>query len=844
MSNYAAWVSGCSIPVVEFTSLCLTGALLQACLSIGPYSHSCYQLRLSTPPGHPFQNYPCNSGTSIKLDTMPQKDYMDVLLEIDGLELLYGRCLEPAIDLAGKTFSRLQSHSNSRRKEACIALCSSVKTKTTAAPPSLSSASPPRRSSFKTSKAPSALAAWDNLRCNVHGRMEMGISSSAFTYLLAPRSQAHNLNLFDSVRVISESANFTYQLGCFSLNLVRWVVSIPGVRNEAVQDTSRRKWSVNSDVEGEGPQPMGLVALQDSEDESGDGEGVVSPKLTKKHANAVYGPRHCAIFLPHVTIYITVVWDCRSGKPFWHHFSSDLDEIRHAKVQLEESAEGAEEDLTQPHNELKNLPLVQSCDDFKATGIHLHINLDTSSVSPMDDFEAIWFAIRMDTLERMSLMDDYYDVAGSPSLGNKPSRGETSPHVPAAEELDDDDDTVNSQRLVQSLNVKLVLQGLSMIAWRGVSRTSDGFLLSIQYFDACGISIGRSNDVLGGSYQPTYMEARAGGSTVDLVNVSSIFSDWEYSFDSKKLVPCYQSSEEANAWQLVSMLEKIDANERGQNVFSTTSVLFYKGKLTQTGFKAWNALNEEELNELSEMNGSPLLCREASKVSVLNFFHLLQEHKIPSSVYEAECYMRASMIVPSIAEDDYDELLEPKYKRSSKTKFSGGERMKNVKYSGTARAVMIIDQLRLLWTLPIRDGIVLLVGNILEQLASRRARLHRQMSFSSFCDSNSVDDYVVSNTGNETGSNNFTVKAKTTAAELPLEDIVHCVDVSYNEGVFNMLDWLEQRIENGETPISKVETDPLLERTPHAALSATATQTGKKDDVIYTSISRIKYSMP
>ncbi len=842
MSNYAAWVSGCSIPAVEFTSLCLTGVLLQASLSVGPYSHSCYQLRLSTPPDHPFQNYSCNSGTSIELDTMPQKNYMDVLLEIDGLELVYGRCLEPAIDLAGKAFSRLQSHSNSRRKEAAIALCSSVKTKTTAASSSLSSSSPPRRSSLKTSKAPSALATWDNLRCNVHGRMEMGISRSAFTYLLAPRSQAHNLNLFDSVRVISESANFTYQLGRFSLKLVRWVVSIPGARNEAAQDTLGRKWSVNSDVEGEGPKSMGLAALQDSDDEPVDGEGIVSPKLTKKHANAVYGPRHCAIFLPRVTIYITVIWDCRSGKPFWHHFSSDLDEIRHAKIQLEESADGAEEGLTQPHNELKNLPLVQSCDDFKATGIHLDIDLDTSSVSPIDDIEAIWFAIRMDTLQRMSLMDDYYDVTDSPSLANKLSRGETSPHVPAAEEYD----TVKSQRLVQSLNIKLVLQGLSMIAWRGVSRTSDGFLLSIQYFDACGISIGRSDDVLGGSHQPTYIEARTGGSTVDLVNVSSIFSNWEYSFDSKKLVPCYQSSEEANAWQLVSMLEEIDADERGQHIFSTTSVLFHKGKLTPTGFKAWNALDKEELDELREMKGRPLLLHEMSRVSVENFFQLLQERKTPSSVYQAECYMRTSTIIPSIAKNDYDEPLEfseHKSKKSSKTKCSGGVNMKNVKYSRTARAVMIVDQLRLLWTLPIRDGIVLLVGDVLEQLAHRRARLHRQMNFSSFRDSDSVDS-VFSNAGNETRSNNFTVKAKTTAAELPLEDIVQCVDMSYNESVFNMLEWLEQRTENVETPISTVETDPFLERTPCAALSATATQTGKKVDVIYTSIFHIKYSTP
>ncbi len=834
VSDYAAWVSGCSTPVIELTSLCLTGVLLRASLSVGPYSYLSYQLRLSTPPDHPFQNYPCNSGTSIKLDTMPQKNYTDVMLEIDGLELLYGRCLEPAIDLAGKAFSRLQSHSNSRRKEASIALCSPVKPISSAASSSLSSSSPTQRGSLNTSRAP-GLAAWDNLRCKVHGQMEVGISRSTFTYLLAPRSQAHNLNLFDSVRVISEGADFSYTLGHFSLNLIQWVVSIPRLSYEAATQDNKiaRTWSNTSNTEGIGfSKPEASAPLQSSGEGLGDGKGVVPPKFTKKNVNVVYGPRHCAIFLPRVTIHIAVVWNCRLGKPFWHHFSSDFDEIRNAEVQQLE-------DLTQPHKELKNLHLFQSCDNFRATGICLDIDLDTSSVPPMNEIEAIWFAIRMDTLERLSLMDDYYDIIDSPSNLYKQSlRGENSAPraVPATtEESNDDYDAVQSQPFVQSLNVKIVVQGLSMIAWRGVSRTSDGFLLSIQYFDSCGISIGRRGDVLGGySLQPTYIEARTGGFTVDLVNVSSIFSDWEASFDSKMLVPCHQSSEEFNAWQLVSRLEGIDAIESGQHVLSTPIILFHKGKLTQSGSEGWDKFNTVDEGESTKVDASAFI-NDSFNVPIEEFFHLLQERqKPPTSKFQAECYKTTSMISASIANDAEDELLERKLKEQHGPKMS----TKNVQYSGRARAVVIVDQLRLLWTLPVRDGIVLLVGDVLEQLARRRARLLRQRSLTSFRDDDSIANSVVSSTTYDTG---VPVKAKTTAAELPLEHIVHTVD--HSGSCFNMLEWLEKRPKKAETPISKIETEPYVKRTLYTPQSS-ASKLGMKGDVIYASISRIKYSIP
>ncbi len=866
MSNYAAWVAGCSVPIVEFHALCLTGVLLRASLNVGPYSHSSYQLRLSTPPGHPFQSHPCNSGTSIEFDTMPEKTYVDVLLGMDGLEVLYGRCLEPAIDFAGKAFSRLQSHSNHRQQKASVSLCSSEKsTTTTVSSSSLSPSSLPPRSSFKNTEASTTLAAWDKLRCNFHGRVEMNISDSAFTYLLAPVSQAHNLNLFDSVRVISESVILTYVLGLFEVDLLRWVVSIPGIRNGAQAKLGQQQQPGSSyDDEGDSPpqfdEPKTSLLGSHEPEESlfGNFEGwreVVPPKLRPKkqaikrmRGEAVYGPRHCAVLLPHVTINVRVTWDCRSGHPFWHHFSSELDE------QLED-------DVTQPLNELKNnLPLVESYDDFRATGIHLDIELDTSSLSLVDDIEEVtWLAIRMDALERMSLMDDYYDVSGPPqSLPpvSKRKRCRTSSHVPlasvgggtatAAEGLDADDMVKRSQSLlVQSFNVKFVLQGLSMVVWRGVSHTSDGFLLCVRYCDcdACGISADENHEVLSRGpqqQQPMYLEARMGGSTVDLINVSSILSDWEHSFQCKNILPFHQSPEEANAWQLVRLLQKIDAIERSQHVLCATSTLFRKGKLTETGFEAWNASNGAAApEESSEVLGGHSMLRETSRHSIQNFFHLLQERKKPSSRHQAECFMRTSRIVPSIAKDDYDDFTESTEPECNDNK-SPGSRMKNVKFSGAARAIVIIDQLRLLWTLPIRDSIVLLVGDVLEQLARRRARLHRRTnedkmsSTAALRGSDSVDSGLSIAT-DETRSTIYSNKSKTTASELPLplEEMVLHVESSRRESAFDMLEWLQQKKVNVETPISTVESDSPSKTTPSTTRKTATVTTGKNNDVTY-----------
>ncbi len=887
MSNYAAWVAGCSVPIVEFDSLCLSGVLLRASLDVGPRYHFSYQLRLSTPPDHPFQGHPCNSGTSIEFDTMPEKTYMDVLLGMDGLEVLYGRCLEPAIGLAGKAFSRLQSHSNHRKQQdARVSLCSSKgpSTTTTVFSSSLSPSSLPPRSSFKNAKAPpSTFTAWDNLRCNFHGHAEMNVSSSTFTYLLAPASQAHNINLFDSVRIMSESVTLTYILGQFEVDLLRWVVSIPGVRNEAQaklgQRQQQQQQSVNSnDDEGDSiPQfdERSVSSLESHELEDsppfdnikGGRGGVVPPKLQSKKQQArkmlsdeaVYGPRHCAVFLPHVTIIIKVTWDCRSGHPFWHHFSSELDE------QLKDG-----DDITQPpqpRNKWKNsLPLVESYDDFRATGIYLDIELDTSSMSLIDDIgEVIWLAFRMDALERMSLMDDYYDVLPgriqpSPHVGKRNRCRTSSRSQPdstigtatAAEGLDADDMAKSRQSpLVRSLNMKVVLQGLSLIVWRGVSHTSDGFLLNVRYCDcnACGISADESHEILsrGPQQQPMYLEARMGHSTVDLVNVSSILSDWERSFECKKLLPFHQSPEEANAWQLVILLQKIDAKERGQHILSSLSTLFRQGKLTEYGLDYWDALNdsasspkesESQSNEVP--GGSSSMLHEPSRLSVQHFFHLLRERKQPSSLslYQAECLMRTSRIVPSIANDDYDDMTETTENDCNNDNKSPDSRMRNVKFSGAARAVVIIDQLRLLWTLPIRDSIVLLVGDVLEQLARRRARLHRRANLDMSSTPNALQrtDSVDSGLYINANECDYPNKSATPTSELPLplQEMVLHVESSRQESQFDMLDWLKQIKENIETPVSTVENDSPSEVTPLTLRKTT--ESGKNNYVTYVNL--------
>ncbi len=831
ISNYAAWVVGCSVPVVEFDSLCLTGVLLQASLSVYPYSHCYYQLWLSTSPGHPFHNYPFNSGMCIELDTMPQKTYMDVLLEMDGLEVVYGRCLEPGIDLAGKAFSRLQAYSDGKRK-ASIALCSSEKRdKTDVSSSSLLPSSPSRESPFKTSSKPlSKPTAWDNLRCQVHGGIRTNISNSAFTYLLAPVSQAENINLFDSVRIISESTILTYRLGHFNVDLARWVVSIPGVANKSNPQQQQPS----------GSGAMALLEMNEPEESLFEEGEEIPPKLQSKKEEpskrmgkkAVYGPRHCAVFLPRVTIDIRVRWDCISGQPYWHHFSSDLDEIRqHAMmIQLKESVAGIEEkekNLTQHDNELKNLPLLESYNDFRATGLHLDIELNTSSVSPLDVTEVVWLAIRMDALERMSLMDDYYDAApGGRSSMSKSNTFSTS-HV-SGDTIGDgttattkglyDSDISKNQSVTLSFNIKFVLQGFSMVAWRGVSHTSDGFLLSIQYFDACGICTDARYKVQARSHELFYLEARIGDSTVDLVNVSSILSDWESSFDSKKRLPYHQSSEEANAWQLVELLKKIDATARSQHVFSTTNILLHKGKLNETSMKSWSnsCLNEGP----EEVVGRHFMQhQEQSHMSLDNFFHLLEERIVPGSFYQAECLRRSSRIISSISKADFDDDFGDTGEHVSRKTVDSGLKMKNVKFSGAARAVIIVDELHLLWTIPIRDAIVLLVGDILEQLARRRARLHRNINMDNMKRSTDLRGYS-SNfpdllmTTEETKSNShFPVNPKPTTIdeeEFPLEDIVTCVESSMQESTFDMLQWLNEKSGNVETPVSIAETGTHL----------------------------------
>jgi hypothetical protein len=516
---------------------------------------------------------------------------------------------------------------------------------------------------------PPVLGLWDRLRMLVHGRLALAAQNASYTQLQG--CTALIADLPECLRIVAGSVDVTYTVGQFDFDLRKWILSTPGRLREAqlhVRSPShRRPSSQNSDDDW----GWRFIPSLDAE---------ARAAIAQEQRLGIFGVRHCAVFVPAARLTNTLQWDCQSCAPLSHH--------------------------------------TRNTRDYVATGLRLKTSMHATTNSDVE--QALWLAFRLDLMEWLLPRGV---VHGGSQEGYELEADVT--------EQDNATPSMGWGDLFNSVDFDLSLTRASAAIWRGDGATSSGFVLSVDLVEASAIPPLREQsregtfEFLLGHVVFNLLDMdevmRRYGPTVACHRPFQVLTGpllrlrWRCLMVDKWGLDAYGMAEEDCAWMLVSALEEATksvklfgagASSDGSYVMGAESLAFRSGRLNvRRGTRKDTARDGGNGISFSHFFQTPLRHRDAIRGSPMAPGVLRPKSWASQATRSLTAQIGRSAEAPAgpIPSVSWDSALGDK-------EGQGG-------FSAHAKRVVVVDKLKLLWTIPIRDAVVLLVADLLQRLS-------------------------------------------------------------------------------------------------------------------------------